>query len=84
MCEINTGLFSMKDLMQTATSLDGSVTYPIIIRLEALTEEGRAEDKSLDAVVIGEQLPVWVQCQTTYARLCKEKDTGAAGWGTAR
>ncbi len=41
----------------------------MVIRLEALTDEGRAESRSIDAVEVGGEVPLWVQSQTTYARL---------------
>jgi hypothetical protein len=42
---------------------------PIVIRLEALTDEGRAESRSIDTVEVGGEVPQWIQSQTTYARL---------------
>lgn len=49
-------------------------TYPLIIRLEALTDEGRAEGRCLDDCEPGSALPMWVQAQTTYAMLQKDED----------
>ncbi|KAF5838659.1 hypothetical protein DUNSADRAFT_2423 [Dunaliella salina] len=54
----------------TATSR----TFPLIIRLEALTDEGRAEQRSLDGLQPGCELPHWVQSQSTYAKLVTEED----------
>ena len=48
------------------------------VRLEALTDEGRAGGKSLDGLEPGAELPQWVQSQTTYARVLVEED-GSVG-----
>ncbi|GIL72755.1 hypothetical protein Vretimale_4462 [Volvox reticuliferus] len=53
-------------------------TFPVIIRLEALSEEGAAEGRSLESLEPGCELPGWVQSQTTYAKLVKEDD---GSWG---
>mmetsp|Transcript_4725 Transcript_4725/g.10220 ORF Transcript_4725/g.10220 Transcript_4725/m.10220 type:complete len:389 (+) Transcript_4725:200-1366(+) len=52
--------------------------YPIIVRLEALTDEGREQRMSLRSLEPGCELPSWVQAQTTYARLQREED---GSWG---
>lgn len=48
--------------------------FALVVRLEALTEEGRAQGKSLDSVPPGGALPIWVQAQTTYARMQRQED----------
>ncbi|GLC35703.1 hypothetical protein PLESTB_000485600 [Pleodorina starrii] len=53
-------------------------TFPVIIRLEALSEEAAAEGRSLESLESGCELPNWVQSQTTYAKLVKEDD---GSWG---
>jgi hypothetical protein len=52
--------------------------YAVLVRLEALTEEGRAEGRSLSELPPGAPLPHWVQSQTTYARLVQESDGSMA------
>lgn len=70
---VNTVRANARDL----TSVQGD-TFPVIIRLEALTEEGVAQARSLETLEPGCELPPWVQSQTTYARLIKEDD---GSWG---
>lgn len=48
--------------------------FAVVVRLEALTDEGRAAGRSLDSVPPGGALPVWVQAQTTYARMQRLED----------
>lgn len=49
-------------------------TYPIVIRLETVTDKGGQEGHSLQDLEAGSRIPAWVQSQTTYARLVKEED----------
>lgn len=51
-----------------------ATVFPLIIRLEALTDEGRTENRSLASLAPGAELPQWVQSQTTYARIVREDD----------
>eukprot|EP00878_Enallax_costatus_P002146 GHUV01002314.1.p1 GENE.GHUV01002314.1~~GHUV01002314.1.p1 ORF type:complete len:365 (+),score=80.41 GHUV01002314.1:265-1359(+) len=53
-------------------------SYPLIIRLETLTEQAAAEGKQLQQLELGAALPLWIQAQTTYAKL-KKDDEGH--WG---
>jgi E3 ubiquitin-protein ligase MGRN1 len=48
--------------------------FPIVIRLEALTDEGRAAGRSLDSEAVGRELPTWIQSQTTYARMQRTEE----------
>eukprot|EP00955_Chlamydomonas_euryale_P064786 359072-Chlamydomonas_euryale.AAC.6 len=45
--------------------------YALAIRLEALTDDGRAHGHSIDFVEAGGELPEWVQSQTTYVQLVR-------------
>jgi len=47
--------------------LPKDTVYPLVVRMEALTDEGRAQGKVLEEVAPGGELPPWVQSQTTYA-----------------
>eukprot|EP01023_Acetabularia_acetabulum_P034122 TRINITY_DN3203_c0_g1_i2.p1 TRINITY_DN3203_c0_g1~~TRINITY_DN3203_c0_g1_i2.p1 ORF type:complete len:378 (-),score=61.72 TRINITY_DN3203_c0_g1_i2:1364-2497(-) len=47
-------------------------TYPIIIRLECLSEN--SDTHTLEELLPGESLPKWVQAQTTYAVLRQDND----------
>ncbi|GMH36380.1 hypothetical protein BSKO_04248 [Bryopsis sp. KO-2023] len=49
-------------------------TFPIVIRLETVTDKGGQEGHSLQDLEAGSRIPAWVQSQTTYARLVKEED----------
>jgi hypothetical protein len=62
----------LKDLMAAPTG-PGDIV-PVVVRLEALTDEGRAEGRSMEGLEPGCELPHWVQSQTTYARVVKEED----------
>jgi len=52
--------------LETLRSADGDL-FPIIIRLEAVTEEGQSQGQSIDHLPPGSAPPLWVQSQTTYA-----------------
>ncbi|KAJ9526258.1 hypothetical protein QJQ45_009736 [Haematococcus lacustris] len=52
----------------------GGDRMPVVIRLEALTDEGRADGRDLHSLEPGSELPHWVQTQTTYARVLREED----------
>lgn len=60
------------------TPLPKDMTFPLIIRMEALTDEGRAQSKSLEEVPVGGELPPWVQSQTTYAWVEKDGEEWVA------
>lgn len=48
-------------------------SYPLVIRLESLTEEGRAQGHTLEELEVGGPFPVWCQAQTTYAKLRQDE-----------
>lgn len=48
--------------------------FPVVIRLETITEKGSQEGHSLRSLEPGSRIPSWVQSQTTYAKLVKEED----------
>lgn len=48
--------------------------YAVVVHLEALTDEGRAQNKSLDSVQVGAEAPQWVQSQTTFAKMQRHED----------
>lgn len=50
--------------------------FPIVVRLEALTDEGRAQGRTFNSVEVGGELAPWLQSQTTYARM-QRLDDGA-------
>lgn len=49
-------------------------TYPLVIRLEALTEAAQRNNHTLEGLPPGSPLPSWMQAQTTYAKLSLEQD----------
>ena len=49
-------------------------TYPLVIRLEVITERGLRDGHSLDELQPGEQQQTWIQSQTTFAALHREDD----------
>eukprot|EP00775_Hariotina_reticulata_P014623 gene14623-14759_t len=53
-------------------------SYPLIIRLEALTDQAVAEGRQLQQMELGGALPSWAQAQTTYAKLRQDDD---GHWG---
>lgn len=73
---VDLGRHYLADLCSHTPSPPASTdnTYPIIIRLEALTQEGQGEGRSLSGLQPGCELPYWVQSQSTYAKLVKEED----------
>lgn len=66
---LNTAAVPLTELTQPVSN-----RFPIIIRLEALTDKGREERRSLQTLEAGCGLPHWVQSQTTYAKFVKEPD----------
>jgi E3 ubiquitin-protein ligase MGRN1 len=63
--------------------------YPLIIRLETITEKGIKAGHTLDELVCGAAQQSWVQSQTTFAALVWEpapsqRDTAAANGGSSR
>ena len=48
--------------------------FPLVIRLEVITEKGVKEGHSLDELSPGADQKPWVQSQTTFASLIKEED----------
>ncbi|MEW5309992.1 MAG: hypothetical protein WDW38_001829 [Sanguina aurantia] len=70
---IDLGSVAVTELLASSDS-----TFPLIVRLEALTDEGREEGRSLHALPVGCELPKWVQSQSTYGKLAKEED---GSWG---
>ncbi|WIA39222.1 hypothetical protein OEZ86_005346 [Tetradesmus obliquus] len=55
-------------------SLAAGDSYPLVVRLEALTEQAVAEGRQLPQMEVGGSLPAWVQAQTTYAKLRKDDE----------
>lgn len=58
----------------TKVIVDKDDLYPIVIRLETVTEKGVLAGHSLMDLEAGSPIPAWVQSQTTYAYLVKEED----------
>lgn len=69
---LDLSLYSQADL--TNLSLGKNDAFPIVIRLETVTEKGRQDGHRLDELEPGCATPTWVQSQTTYASLVKEED----------
>uniref|UniRef100_A0A7S0YE84 RING-type domain-containing protein n=1 Tax=Polytomella parva TaxID=51329 RepID=A0A7S0YE84_9CHLO len=69
---------SNKSSKSNATGLELTL-FPIVIRLETLTDKGREEGRKLEELPIGSDLPPWIQAQTTYAKLVRE-DSAPGGW----
>jgi hypothetical protein len=44
-------------------------TYPLIIRLESISEEGQLAGHTLDEFVPGQEQRSWMQSQSTYAKV---------------
>mmetsp|Transcript_10892 Transcript_10892/g.18893 ORF Transcript_10892/g.18893 Transcript_10892/m.18893 type:complete len:397 (-) Transcript_10892:1559-2749(-) len=72
---------SVEDLLAASTADTkappvsvGQQVFPLIVRLEALTDEGRAEGRTMRGLEPGCALPPWVQSQTTYAKVIKDED----------
>lgn len=53
-------------------------TYPLIVRLETISDRGAKEGHRLEELVPGGEQKPWVQSQTTFAKLHKEED---GSWG---
>jgi hypothetical protein len=69
---IDVSQHQLKELMAVPTGPGEAV--PVVVRLEAVTDEGRAEGRTMEGLEPGCELPSWVQSQTTYARVVKEED----------
>lgn len=69
---LDLNLYSHSDL--TNLSLSKTDSYPIVIRLETVTDKGLQDGHKLEDVEPGCATPTWVQSQTTYASLVKEED----------
>lgn len=46
-------------------------TYPFVIRLESISEEGQLAGHTLDEFVPGQEQKSWMQSQSTYAKIVK-------------
>ncbi len=46
-------------------------TYPLVIRLESIGEEGQLAGHTLDEFVPGQEQKSWMQSQSTYAKIVK-------------
>jgi E3 ubiquitin-protein ligase MGRN1 len=58
----------------TAANTARESTYPLIIRLESITEEGRKAGHTLEELKPGGDQTSWIQSQTTFAELHKEDE----------
>ncbi|KAK9802813.1 hypothetical protein WJX72_002200, partial [[Myrmecia] bisecta] len=56
-------------------------TYPLVVRLETITEKGLAEGHTLQELQPGGEQKLWVQSQTTFATLVKDEDGSYLGRG---
>ena len=57
-----------------ALTSPSETTFPLVIRLEVITEKGLKEGRTLDGLVPGAEQQPWAQSQTTFAALHKEED----------
>lgn len=55
------------------TTANGN-TFPLVIRLEVVTERGLKDGHSLEELIPGAEQQTWAQSQTTFAALHKEED----------
>ncbi|KAK9905555.1 hypothetical protein WJX75_002064 [Coccomyxa subellipsoidea] len=58
---------------QELTTADGD-TYPLVIRMETITDKGKADGHTLQELRPGTAQKVWVQSQTTFAVLVKDEE----------
>ncbi|KAK9824223.1 hypothetical protein WJX72_008630 [[Myrmecia] bisecta] len=56
-------------------------TYPLVVRLETITEKGLADGHTLQELQPGGEQKLWVQSQTTFATLVKDEDGSYLGRG---
>ena len=56
--------------------------YPLVIRLETITEKGKKGGHTLEELTPGEAQKPWVQSQTTFAAIVRERDqdSGSTTW----
>ncbi|EFN57168.1 hypothetical protein CHLNCDRAFT_143545 [Chlorella variabilis] len=52
----------------------GRDTFPLVVRLETVTDKGRREGRTLQELSPGAEQQPWVQSQTTFAVLHREED----------
>ncbi|CAD7699300.1 unnamed protein product [Ostreobium quekettii] len=69
---LDISLYNIRDL--TNMSLSKTDAFPIVIRLETVTDKGAQDGHNLAELEPGCATPTWVQSQTTYACLVKEED----------
>ncbi|KAG7673120.1 hypothetical protein Ndes2526B_g05305 [Nannochloris sp. 'desiccata'] len=55
------------------SSVNGN-TFPLVIRLEVITDRGLKDGRTLEDLVPGAEQQSWAQSQTTFAALHKEED----------
>ncbi|KAK9828418.1 hypothetical protein WJX81_006069 [Elliptochloris bilobata] len=53
--------------------------FPLIVRMETVTEKGLAEGHSLQELEVGAGQKSWVQSQTTFAALARDEHAGPGG-----
>lgn len=64
------------DLSQNPEELSAATgdTYPLIFRLETISDKGLTEGHVLEELEVGQQQKVWVQSQTTFASVAKNEE----------
>ncbi|KAL3141998.1 hypothetical protein ABBQ32_004641 [Trebouxia sp. C0010 RCD-2024] len=58
---------------QELTAAEGDV-YPLIFRLETISDKGLADGHVLEELEVGQKQHVWVQSQTTFACVAKNEE----------
>lgn len=66
---IDMGLYEESQLLTA-----GRDTFPLVVRLETVTDKGRREGHTLQELRPGAEQKGWVQSQTTFAALHREED----------
>ncbi|BDA47512.1 probable E3 ubiquitin-protein ligase LUL1 [Coccomyxa sp. Obi] len=67
---LDVGLYDERQLME----IHDKDTYPLVIRLECITEQGKADKHTLQELRPGAPQAAWVQSQTTCAVLLRDEE----------
>jgi hypothetical protein len=66
---IDVSQYEEQQLMQASDN-----TYPLVFRLETISEKGAADGHVLQELEVGQAQKVWVQSQTTFAALARHEE----------
>lgn len=67
---LDVGLYDERQLME----VHDKDTYPLVIRLECITDQGKADKHTLQELRAGASQTAWIQSQTTYAVLSRDEE----------